>query len=101
VSARRSHRRAPRPLARALERLSGDLAPATTLARVQAMWPQIAGDAVAAACRPTAERAGVLEVTCSAAVWAQELDLMGPSLVARLNEELGPGCLSGLRCRTG
>jgi len=102
VSARRStHRRAPRPLARALERLSGDLAPATTLARVQGVWSHVAGDAVAAACRPTAERNGVLEVTCAAAVWAQELDLMGPGLVARLNEELGQDRLSGLRCRTG
>ena len=38
---------------------------------------------------------------CSAAVWAQELELMGPSLVARLNAELGRPLLRSLRCRTG
>ena len=32
--------------------------------------------AIAAAARPTAEREGVLTVTCEAAVWAQELELM-------------------------
>jgi len=101
MSARRIHRRAPRPLAQALERLGGDLAPATTLARVQRVWSQVTGEAVAAACQPTAERDGVLEVTCEAAVWAQELDLMGPALVAHLNEELGQGRLSALRCRAG
>lgn len=102
MSARRgTHRRAPRPLAHALRRLGGDLAPATTLARAQGVWSQVAGEAVAAACRPTSERGGILEVTCDAAVWAQELDLMGPGVVARLNDELGQGSLSALRCRTG
>ena len=55
------------------------LAPATTLARVQEIWERAAGPAIAAAARPTAERDGILTVTCEAAVWAQELDLMPPS----------------------
>ncbi len=40
------------------------------------------GPAIAAAARPTAERDGVLTVTCDAAVWAQELDLMADELIA-------------------
>jgi len=56
--------------------------------------------AIAAASRPVAERAGVLTVACEAAVWAQELELMGEELVVRLNRELGEESISSLRCRT-
>jgi predicted nucleic acid-binding Zn ribbon protein len=68
---------------------------------VQQVWEQAAGEAVARACSPTAERNGVLSVTCCEAVWANELDLMGPQVVASLNETLGEPLLKSLRCRTG
>jgi predicted nucleic acid-binding Zn ribbon protein len=90
----------PHPLARALERLVATLEPATTLGRVQRVWPRTAGPALAAAARPTAERDGVLTVTCSAAVWAQELDLMAGELIPRLNAALGEQAIRELRCRT-
>jgi predicted nucleic acid-binding Zn ribbon protein len=93
-------RPAPRPLAAALEGLTEELTPASTLARVQIAWERVAGAAVAAAATPTAERAGTLTVTCSAAVWAQELDLMAPVLLERLNDALGAELVSKLRCRT-
>ena len=91
---------APRPLSAALGELERSLAPATTLARVQAAWERAAGTAVAAAARPTAERDGVLTVTCEASVWAQELELMSGVLLERLNAALGAGTLRELRCRT-
>ena len=91
---------APRSLSVALERLTGTLAPATTLARVQEAWERATGPAIAAAARPTAEREGVLTVSCEAAVWAQELDLMAGALVPRLNAELGEQAIRELRCRT-
>ena len=94
-------RAAPRPLSLALGELSAELAPRTTLARVQELWPVLAGPAIAAAAQPAAEREGVLTVVCEAAVWAQELDLMGDELIARLNAALGPGTIAALRCRTG
>ena len=94
-------RRAPRPLALAVTRLSDSLAPATPLARVQSAWEQAAGAAVAAAARPTSEREGVLTVLCEASVWAQELELMSEVLIERLNELLGEGAIRELRCRTG
>ncbi len=93
-------RTAPRQLSTALERLTARIAPATTLARVQEIWPQVAGSAVAAAATPTGERDGVLTVRCEAAVWAQELDLMAGELLARLNAALGAEQLRELRCRT-
>jgi predicted nucleic acid-binding Zn ribbon protein len=92
---------APRRLAAPVEALTADLAPATTLARVQEMWERVLGPAIAGSARPTAERDGVLTVICEAAVWAQELDLMGGELIGRLNAELGEGTLRQLRCRSG
>jgi predicted nucleic acid-binding Zn ribbon protein len=91
---------APRPLAIALDGFKATLTPATTLARVQEVWERTVGPAVATASRPTAEREGVLTVTCSAAVWAHELALMAPTLVTRLNESLGGEQIRELRCRT-
>jgi predicted nucleic acid-binding Zn ribbon protein len=93
-------RPAPRPLTAALDGLALALAPATTLARVQQVWEPTAGPAIAAAARPTAERDGVLTVTCDAAVWAQELHLMAGDLVPALNAALGAQAIRELRCRT-
>jgi predicted nucleic acid-binding Zn ribbon protein len=93
-------RRAPRPLSLALGALRSTLAPATTLARVQEVWEEVAGPAIAAAARPVAEREGVLTVSCESSVWAQELDLMGAELLPRLNARLGAGRVRELRCRT-
>jgi predicted nucleic acid-binding Zn ribbon protein len=92
---------APRPLSTALGALTATLAPATTLARVQEIWERSTGPAIAAAARPTAEHDGVLTVTCAAAVWAQELDLMAGELVLNLNAALGEEAIRELRCRTG
>lgn len=94
-------RPAPRPLAGALQQLTDALAPASTLGRVQGVWERVAGPSVADAARPTAERDGVLTLTCDAAVWAHELELMGDVLVARLNDALGDEAIRSLRCRTG
>jgi predicted nucleic acid-binding Zn ribbon protein len=90
-------RAAPRHLGLALERLSQDAAPATVLARVQAIWPEVVGEAVAAEAMPTAERAGRLTVTCRSAGWAHELALAGPDFVQRLNKALEPSGSGPLR----
>jgi predicted nucleic acid-binding Zn ribbon protein len=91
-------RHAPRRLANALSGLVEDLAPATTLARVQRVWSEVAGPAIAGEAEPVSERAGVHSVRCDSAVWAQELDLMSADLVERLNAALqGPGEAPPLR----
>jgi predicted nucleic acid-binding Zn ribbon protein len=94
-------RAAPRPLGGALSKLTAALAPATPLARVQEMWPQAAGPAIAAAARPVAEHDGVVTVACEAAVWAAELELLAPELLPRLNALLDGAEVRELRCRTG
>jgi predicted nucleic acid-binding Zn ribbon protein len=98
-------RTAPRRLGAALADLSERLAPATTLANVQARWPEAAGPVVAAEAEPVSERDGVVTIACRSAVWAQELELLGPDLAGRLNELLaGPGAggpVRGLRAVVG
>jgi predicted nucleic acid-binding Zn ribbon protein len=94
-------RATPRLLAGALDAFTSALAPASTLARVQEVWERAAGPAIAASARPTAEHDGVLSVTCDAAVWAHELDLMAGELIPRLNAALGSESIRALRCRTG
>jgi predicted nucleic acid-binding Zn ribbon protein len=94
-------RRAPRPLAEALGPLQEALAPATLLAEAQRVWAAVAGPAIAREATPTAARGGVLTIACSASVWAQELDLMAPLLIERLNAALDGGEVQRLRCVTG
>ena len=91
-------RRSPRPLALAIEAVRDELAPATLLAAVQRAWPEAVGVAIGAEAQPTSERGGVVTISCSAAVWAQELDLMAPAIVERLNEALGSRRIERLRC---
>ena len=81
-------RRAPEPFSAALRDAVGQAAPDTLLARVQALWPEVAGAAVAAESAPASEREGTVTVECTGAVWAQELTLLAPELVGGLNRRL-------------
>ena len=92
-------RREPRRAGLAVAALADRLAPLTLLAEIQRAWPHIVGELVAAQAEPTGERDGVLVVTCSSAVWAQELDLMAPDLIERLNAALEAGSVRALRCQ--
>jgi predicted nucleic acid-binding Zn ribbon protein len=91
--------RSPRPIALALDDVRDELAPESLLAEVQRAWPEAVGASIAAEASPTAERGGVLTVACSASVWAQELDLMGPAIMERLNAVLERGKITRVRCR--
>jgi len=81
-------RRAPQRLADALGAVREDAAPATVLAAVQSAWTRVAGEAIAEQAEPVSERAGVVTVACRSATWAQELDLLAPQLLGRLNDTL-------------
>lgn len=93
-------RRGPRPLGLAVGGLRDELAPQTLLAAVQQVWRGAVGDAIAGEAQPTGERGGVLIVSCAASVWAQELDLMAPAILDRVNEALGAQRVNRLRCVT-
>jgi len=94
-------RRAPRALAAALGRVTAGLEPATTLARVQGCWADVAGEAVATVAKPVSEHDGVVSVACESAVWAHELDLLGPDLLEKLNGALPDLRVRQLRFRAG
>jgi predicted nucleic acid-binding Zn ribbon protein len=91
-------RRSPRRFSLALDRIRDELAPETLLADAQRAWLDAVGAAIAAEAAPTAERDGVLTVSCSASVWAQELDLMAPTILERLNGRLRGAQITRLRC---
>ena len=83
-------RLAPRALSVALAGVVRGAEPATLLARVQAVWPEIAGPGMSASTAPVSERDGVVTVACESAVWAQELELLGPDLLTRFGDALAP-----------
>lgn len=85
-------------MAPALERFRDELAPQTVLAEAQRAWAESVGDAIAGEARPTTERNGVLTVSCSGSVWAQELDLMAPVILERLNGIMRGARITRLRC---
>jgi predicted nucleic acid-binding Zn ribbon protein len=80
---------APRPLGTALAGAVAAAAPPTLIARIQVVWPEVAGSALAHHADPVSERDGVVTVACESAVWAQELELLGPELSQRLTLSLG------------
>lgn len=94
-------RLAPRPLRAALAEVVGEARPAGLLAAVQAAWPAVAGEVLAAAAEPVSERGGTITVACESAVWAQELELLAPDLARRLGEALSEGRVEGLRFIVG
>ena len=89
-----SVRGSPRPLTAALRRARAQAEPLTLLAAAQSAWSAAAGGRVAVEAEPVAERDGVVTIACRSATWAQELDLLGPELLERLNGALSE---AGLR----
>jgi predicted nucleic acid-binding Zn ribbon protein len=82
-------RRRPRPLAEALTRFQGRMAPATLLGDVQRAWAPALGEDIAAHADPVSERQGVVTARCDSAVWAAELTMLAASLCERLNAGIG------------
>jgi predicted nucleic acid-binding Zn ribbon protein len=95
--------RRPRTLAEVLPAVRTRLAPVTLLADVQTRWVQVAGPEIAREAEPVSERAGVVTVRCSSAVWASELSMMSARLLQALNDGRPPRSpeLAGLRFTVG
>jgi len=94
-----TRRRAPRPASTALRAALDRAAPKTPLAALQATWPALVGERIAAVASPVSERDGQVTVSCADSVWAQELDLMQEQLLERLRERLGERAPGSLRFR--
>lgn len=61
---------------------------------VFARWPELVGAEVAQHCEPTAFADGRLTVRTGSTAWATQLKLLAPTLVRRLNEEIGHGSVT-------
>ena len=91
-------RPAPRAFAPSLERVADSVMPATLLAEVQRVWPDVIPSVLAAA-EPVAERSGEVTVACGSGVVAQELNLLGPHVAEALNRALGRPAVKRLRAQ--
>jgi predicted nucleic acid-binding Zn ribbon protein len=96
-----TRRAAPRTLGDAIRRSRDESEPATLLAAVQSVWRSALGERVAGEARPVREREAVITVSCRAATWAQELDLLQAELLERLNGAIEPQRVDGLRFVVG
>jgi len=63
---------------------------------VFARWPELVGDEVAAHSTPETFTDGRLVVRTDSTAWATQLKLLAPTVVRRLNEELGEGTVTVL-----
>jgi len=64
-------------------------------------WPELVGPEAARHSEPALLRGSVLEVTVDTPVWAQELKLRQPAVLAALRGALGAAAPSELRLRIG
>jgi hypothetical protein len=57
--------------------------------RAWKIWGEVVGPQIAARARPTRIRDDILEVSVDHPIWMQQLHLLKPDLLARLNQRLG------------
>jgi len=69
--------------------------------RVWQLWPSIVGPQIAARTQPLRFRDQVLEVRVDHPVWMQQLQLMKPQLLQRLNQQLGNDTIKDIYLRRG
>ena len=96
-----SSRSRPRPLGDLVRAVRIESTPETALAATQAVWVDALGERIAKHAEPVRERDGVITVTCDAATWAQELDLLQNDLLERLNRALPGAQIERLRFVVG
>lgn len=65
--------------------------------RIGEVWPEALGERVGSRAMPLRLTGGELLVSVPDAVWRQELSLLAPEIVARLNEKLGGPVVQRLR----
>ena len=100
-----SRRRKSRPelLGPLVARVLGDIGAGDSarVMRIAECWEEAVGAEIAAHCRPTALRGGVLEVTVDSSVWCQQLQLRSPEILEALRAPLTAEAPSELWFRVG
>jgi predicted nucleic acid-binding Zn ribbon protein len=105
------HRRSPRPISGALEKVRGGWQPPSPLGRAQTAWDEIGrvwaevvgahGPYIVERTSVVSLRAGVLTVSCSESVVADTLQLESERVLERLNGQLEGDPITRLKCVTG
>ena len=94
----------PRPLSSLLDALTKalDLEKGLSAHRAAEIWAEVAGPDIAAHAWAHAVRGETLEVRTDSPVWAHQLQLLEPELVARMRSALGADCpVQHIRFRSG
>lgn len=89
----------PKSIGESLRDFRAEVAPATPMAGVQAIWDRVVGERISAVTEVVGEQEGIVTVECSSSVWAQELEMMAPRILSRLGEEMGDSAPEKLRFR--
>jgi predicted nucleic acid-binding Zn ribbon protein len=69
--------------------------------RIAERWEEAVGTEIARHCEPTALRGEVLEVMADSSVWCQQLQLLGPEMLASLKAVLAEEAPTQLWFRVG
>ncbi len=69
--------------------------------RAWQLWNEVVGPQIAARAQPSGIRDGVLEIKVDQPVWMQQLQLMKPQILARLNQRLGGEVFRDIYLRRG
>jgi predicted nucleic acid-binding Zn ribbon protein len=90
--------RDPQPVGETVERFVDERGWAEALAvgGVEGRWSQLVGPEVAAHCVPEEFEGGRLTVRTDSTAWATQVRLLAPTLLARLNDDLGAGTVTHL-----
>jgi predicted nucleic acid-binding Zn ribbon protein len=99
----RTRKSRPEPLGPLVARVLKDIGAGDSarVMRIAECWEEAVGAEIAAHCRPTALRSGVLEVTVDSSVWCQQLQLRGPEILEALRAVLPADAPSELWFRVG
>jgi len=99
----RARKSRPEPLGALVARVLEDIGAGESarVMRIADHWEEAVGAEIAAHCRPTALRGGVLEATVDSSVWCQQLQLRGPEIIEALRAVLPADAPSELWFRVG
>ncbi len=69
--------------------------------RALVIWDEVVGPQIAARARPSKIRGSVLEICVDQPAWMQQLQLMKPQILKKLNEQLGEGQIKEIYLKKG
>jgi hypothetical protein len=64
-------------------------------------WRQVAGKGMAKHSTPSMLKGGTLTLVVDSPVWMNEISLLTPAIIEKINEEMGPDTVTDIRLRQG